>query len=56
MVWGAIGLGCKSDLIFIDGTLNSQGHIDYLKDNSIFEEMRCPLRIAIFISVRRCFA
>jgi hypothetical protein len=40
MVWGAVGLGYKSELIFIDGTLNSQGYIDFLKDNAIFDEMK----------------
>jgi hypothetical protein len=40
IVWGAVGLGSKSELIFIDGTLNSQGDVDFLKDTHPFEEMK----------------
>jgi hypothetical protein len=56
MMWGAVGLGYKSGLIFFDGALNSQGYIDYLKDSSIFEEMRKAFGNRRFsFPLRQCF-
>jgi hypothetical protein len=56
MVWGGVGLGHKSDLIFIDGTLTGQGYINRLKDDSIFEEMKWAFGDSRFsFPVRRCF-
>jgi hypothetical protein len=57
MIWGAVGLGYKSGLVFFDGALNSQGYIDYLKDSSIFEEMRKAFEDRCFsFPLRRCVA
>ena len=39
MVWGAIGLGWKSPLVVIKGTLNSKGYIDFLEHHKIIEKM-----------------
>ena len=38
MVWGAIGVGFKSDLTFIEGTLNANDYIELLKTNGIFQK------------------
>jgi hypothetical protein len=48
MVWGAAGPGYKSDIFFSDGTLNGQGSIDYLIDNSMFEEMEKAFEDSVF--------
>ena len=38
MVWGAIGIGFKSTLSFIDNTLDSNGYIELLKENQVFQK------------------
>ena len=39
MVWGAIGLNFKSDLIRITGTLNAQGYQNLLENSQVFEKL-----------------
>jgi hypothetical protein len=38
MVWGCVGLGFKSELIFVDGTLNGEGYRQMLAENQIIAE------------------
>jgi hypothetical protein len=40
MVWGCVGLGFKSKLIFIDGTLTGQGYRQMLEENQIFDQIK----------------
>jgi transposase len=40
MVWGCVGLGFKSELIFIDGTLNGEGYRQMLAENHIIESIK----------------
>ena len=39
MVWGAIGLNFKSDLVRITGTLNAQGYQNLLENSQVFEKL-----------------
>jgi hypothetical protein len=39
MVWGAISKGWRSPLVIITGNLNSQGYIDLLQENKIFQQL-----------------
>jgi hypothetical protein len=39
MVWGAISKGWRSPLVVITGNLNSQGYIDLLDENKIFQQL-----------------
>jgi hypothetical protein len=39
MIWAAIGPGYKSDLILIDGHVNSQSYVKLLLDNDAFVKM-----------------
>jgi hypothetical protein len=39
MVWGAISKGWRSPLVVITGNLNTNGYIDLLNDNKIFQQL-----------------
>ena len=49
MVWGAIGLNFKSDLIRITGTLNAQGYQNLLEDSRVFEKMNAQYGINSYV-------
>jgi hypothetical protein len=40
MVWGAIGMGFKSKLIFIDGNLKADGYQKMLSENGILDDIK----------------
>jgi hypothetical protein len=40
MVWGAIGLGLKSKLTFVDGSLNGERYREMFMDNGICESIK----------------
>ena len=39
MIWGCIGYNFKSQLILIEGSVNSQSYIKYLLDSNIFSQL-----------------
>jgi len=39
MIWGCIGYNYKSNIIQIEGSLDSEKYIQMLEDHQIFEEI-----------------
>ncbi len=40
MIWAAIGINYKSNLYFIDGSLNEQTYIKMLEEDNIFQQLK----------------